>query len=103
MLKVDASRPPDAARSREPRPNALPQSVFNARTFGSLLRCSVCQVVHGCIQGLATPNTRGLILDGLCPPSPFARPLSDARSDSGVTVCACTHYLVFKEPAADSP
>jgi hypothetical protein len=80
MFKVDDLRPSAFARLREQWRDD-PRSIASTRKlYWLLLRCSVCQVVHGCTRNLTAPSTRGLILDGF--------------------LCACTHYLVFKEPTA---
>jgi hypothetical protein len=64
-----------------------------------LLRCFGYVEICGYTQALANPSARKLILDGLCPTSPRGL----RRSASSRLVCACTHYLVFKEPTRKSP
>ncbi len=69
----------------------------------ALLRCFGYVKCCGCAPILANRDTRRLILDGsLCPPPP-AFALARAGQTSAGLVCACTHYLVFKEPAASPP
>jgi len=98
MLKVEAKlhAPARPGLRRRRRPHVT-RSIFNARTFGSSLRCSVCQVVHGCLQGLATPNARGLILDGLCPdaasPALARSTRTPARFDAVETLCVLARTI----------
>ena len=76
---------------------------FNARSFLALLRCFGYVKCCGCAPALTNQDTRRLILDGsLCPPPP-ASALARFGETSARLVCACTHYLVFKEPAASPP
>jgi hypothetical protein len=92
-----ASRPPE-------------HNCFNARTLGSL--AALVRIVEYFAVAPRSSRTRApasLILDGLCPPPSASVRLRACalRRDLGETsarlVCACTHYLVFKEPARRPP
>jgi hypothetical protein len=76
----------------------------------ALLRCFGYVKCCGCAPALTNQDTRRLILDGsFCPPPPASvhlRACARRRNfgeASARLVCACTHYLVFKEPTASPP
>jgi len=99
MLNVAALGPP---RPRDLRRNGPWPSVnwFNARTFGSSA-LSDCQVLRLPSKSRdperPQADTRRVVSQrGLVRPPSLAR--GPANSTASKRVCACTHYLVFKEP-----
>jgi hypothetical protein len=98
VVDLQPSAPRPLARTTTRRPSA---DLLNAKALmalAALFSLSSCPRLHPGPHDPGRPraDTRRVV----CPPPPFdSPPRGGSLRASARLVCACTHYLVFKEPA----